>query len=71
MAAPSRMRIQRISLDEARRRKKNLVFVDCRSATALLRNPLQVRGAVHASEKALRKALKHLPRNRTLVPYCT
>lgn len=71
MAAQSRMRIQRISLDEARRRKKDLVFVDCRSAAALARNPLQVRGALHAPAKNLSKTVKQLPRHRTMVTYCT
>lgn len=71
MPTSSKARIQRISVDEARRRKNNLVFVDCRSATALTRNPSQVRGALHAPEKDLRTALKRLPRKRTLVTYCT
>lgn len=71
MPTSSKTRIQRISVDEAHRRQNNLVFVDCRGATALSRNPSQVRGAIHASEKDLRKALKRLPRNRTIVPYCT
>ena len=71
MAAQSRRRIQRIGLDEARRREKDLVFVDCRSATALARNPSQVRGALHAPVKNLSKAVKQLPRHRTMVTYCT
>ncbi len=63
--------VRRIGLDEAQARMKDLVFVDARSATALARNPLQVPGAIHLSVKQLEKGFKHLPRNRTLVTYCT
>lgn len=62
--------IARIGLDEVRR-TKDMVFVDARSATALARNPSQVPGAIHVPAKNLDAALKQLPRNRTLVTYCT
>jgi rhodanese-related sulfurtransferase len=63
--------IRRISIDEVRSRIKDVVFVDARSATALSRNPLQVPGAVHVPAKEVKKGLTRLPRNRTLVTYCT
>lgn len=71
MATQSKTRIRRISIDEARKKKKGLIFVDCRSATALARNPSQVRGAIHATAKELSKAVKRLSRRRALVTYCT
>jgi len=71
MAAQPKTQIHRIDLNEVRRRMKDLVFVDARSATALSRNPLQVPGAIHVPIKNLDKAMKQVPRNRTLVTYCT
>ena len=70
-SAHSKTPIKRMGVDEVRRRKKELVLLDCRSATALKRNPLQVRGALHTPENDIVKSMKHLPRNRTLVTYCT
>lgn len=64
-------KIVRISIDEVRKRMGDLVFIDARSATALSRNPLQVPGAIHVPAKEVEKALERLPRNRTLVTYCT
>jgi len=71
MATQTKTPIRRISLDEVRQRMKQLVFVDARSATALARNPQHVPGAVHVTAKNLDEGLKQLPRNRTLVTYCT
>lgn len=71
MATQTKTPIRRISVDEVRQGKKQVVFVDARSATALTRNPLQVPGAIHVPVKELEKSLKQLPRNRTLVTYCT
>ena len=71
MATQSKSQIRRISLEEVQKRRKDLVFVDTRSATALSRNPVQVRGAIHVPVKELEKQVKRLPRNRTLVTYCT
>lgn len=71
MATQTKTPIRRISLDEAQRSEKKAVFVDARSATALTRNPLQIPGAIHVPIKHLDESLKHLPRNRTLVTYCT
>lgn len=71
MAAKTITPIRRIGLEEVQKRRKDLVFVDARSTTALSRNPLQVPGAIHAPIKGLDKALKRLPRKRTLVTYCT
>jgi rhodanese-related sulfurtransferase len=63
--------IKRIGIDEVHQRRKEFVFLDCRSATALKRNPLQVRGALHTPEKDIVKSMKSLPRSRKLVTYCT
>lgn len=71
MATQTKIPIRRISIDEVRQGKKQVVFVDARSATALARNPLQIPGAIHVSAKNLDENLKQLPRNRTLVTYCT
>lgn len=71
MPGQSKMPIHRIGIEEVRRRMKELVFVDARSATALSRNPLQVPGAIHAPAKNLDESFKRLPRNRTLITYCT
>lgn len=71
MVEQKRPPIRRISIEEAKGRMKELVFVDARSATALNRNPLQVQGAFHVPLKALDQQVKALPHNRTLVTYCT
>ncbi len=71
MGNNSKTPVRRISLEEVQNRKKEWVVVDARSATALTRNPLQVPGAVHVAMKELDKGLKRLPKNRTLVTYCT
>ncbi len=60
-----------MGIDEVRRRMNELVFVDARSATALNRNPWQVRGAIHVPLKQFEAAIKSLPRKRTLITYCT
>lgn len=71
MAAQTKPKIERIGIDEVQRRMKDVVFVDARSATALARNPSQVPNAIHAPIKGLDEAVPKLPRNRTLVTYCT
>jgi rhodanese-related sulfurtransferase len=71
MAVQARPKIERIGIDEVKRRMKNLVFVDARSATALSRNPTRVPNAFHAPIKNLEEAAKNLPRNRAIVTYCT
>ncbi len=71
MGNNSKTPVRRISLEEVQNRKKDVIFVDARSATALSRNPLQVPGAIHVPMKALDQGLKRLPKNRTLVTYCT
>ncbi len=71
MATKIKTPIRRISIDEVRQRMKKLVFVDARSATALARNPFQVPGAIHVPAKTLDESLRQLPRDRTLVTYCT
>ena len=60
-----------MSIDEVRRRIKELVFVDVRSATALSRNPRQIPGAIHVPVKLFETAIKSLPHKRTLITYCT
>lgn len=71
MKPKSKTQVQRIGVDEIRTRMKDLVFVDARSETALSHNPHQVQGAIHVPVKELEKGSKRLPRNRTLVTYCT
>ncbi len=71
MSTEVKQKVSRISIEDARKRMGDVVFVDARSATALSRNPLQVSGAIHLPAKELANGLKRLPRNRTLVTYCT
>ncbi len=63
--------IHRISIEEVQKQMKDVVLVDARSATARLRNPLQVTGAIHVGAKEVDQGVQRLPRNRTLVTYCT
>ncbi len=63
--------IHRISIEEVQKQMKDVVFVDARSATARSRNPQQVRGAIQVGAKKMDQGVKRLPRNRTLVTYCT
>lgn len=74
--APSTMvqkrnQISRIPIEDAKRRRKELVFVDARSATSQARDPSQVPGAIHVPLKELDKQIKLLPHDRTLVTYCS
>jgi rhodanese-related sulfurtransferase len=71
MAVRTKFQVKRLPVDEARERMKEFVFVDARSATALARNPVQVRGAIHVPIKKLKEASKQLPQHHTLVTYCT
>lgn len=71
MTTQTRVPIRRISLDEAKRRMRDLLFVDTRSAAALHRNPYRVPGAVQIPIKELDQRVKQLPHDRTLVTYCT
>lgn len=71
MATQTKPKIRRISLDEARTRLKDLIFVDARSTTALSRNPLQVRGAIHVPVKDVSAGMERLPHDRAIVTYCT
>ncbi len=71
MTTENKTRIDRIDLGQAKEHGKELVFVDARSATSLKRDPTQVPGAIHVPVKELDQRLKLLPRNRTLVTYCT
>lgn len=71
MPSQNKTLVRRISLDDAKQQMKDLVFVDARSDTALKRHPEQVPGAIHVPLKELDKRAKRLPRNRTLVTYCT
>ncbi len=71
MPSKSPLKIERVSIDEARQQINDALFVDARSATALSRNPLQVRGATHVPVKEIEQRVRHLPRNRTLITYCT
>ncbi len=64
-------KIHRISLEDVRKRLKEIILVDARSAAALSRNPLQVRGAIHVPVKEIGAGVNRLPRDRTIVTYCT
>ncbi len=71
MAIQTRPPIRRINIDEVQERIKEFVFVDARSATALTRNSMQVPGAIHVQAKNVDEDMKRLPRDRSLVTYCT
>ena len=71
MPTATKEKISRISIEDVKKRMDDVVFVDARSATALSRNPVQVRGAIHVPAKEVVDALKRLPHDRTLVTYCT
>lgn len=70
MASLDDSRIRRMELKEAHKRRKELIFVDARSATSLARNPNQIPGAVHVPVKQADRGVG-LPQNRTVVTYCT
>lgn len=63
--------IRRIGIEDVTRRRKDLIFVDVRSATSIGRNPVQVPGAIHVPVKELESRIKRLPHDRTLVTYCS
>lgn len=71
MPTANKPKISRISIEDVKKRLDKVTFVDARSATALSRNPVQVPGAIHLPAKEVGNGLKCLPRNRTLVTYCT
>ncbi len=71
MPSKSQLKIERVSIDDALQTMPDAVFVDARSTTALSRNPLQVRGAIHVSVKEVEQRLRQLPRDRILITYCT
>lgn len=71
MPTATKAKTSRMSIEDVKKRLDEVTFVDARSATALSRNPVQVPGAIHLPAKEAGKGLKRLPRNRTLVTYCT
>lgn len=71
MPTATKAKISRISIEDVKKRMNEVVFVDTRSAAALSRNPMQVPGAIHVPANEVGNALERLPRNRTLVTYCT
>lgn len=71
MVKDPKVLVHRIAVDEARKRRKQLLFVDARSATALVRNPRQIPGAIHVPLKNLAESAKELPGDRVVVTYCT
>jgi rhodanese-related sulfurtransferase len=71
MPSQQKTPVRRISLEDAKHQMEDVVFVDVRSATALKRNPQQVPSALHVPLKELDEQAKRLPRDRTLVTYCT
>lgn len=70
MATQVKTKIRRIDLKEAQERRRQLVFVDARSKTALARNPEQIPGAIHVPANEIDRA-KRLPRRGEVVTYCT
>jgi rhodanese-related sulfurtransferase len=71
MAAQKKAQISRIDISDLKQRRQDITFVDARSATSLKRNPTQVPGAIHVPVRELDRRVKLLPRDRTLVTYCT
>ena len=71
MSSLQKAPVRRISVEDAKHQMEDVVFVDVRSATALKRNPQQVPSALHVPLKELDERAKRLPRDRTLVTYCT
>ncbi len=71
MSSQQKTPVRRISLEDAKHQMEDVVFVDVRSATALKRNPQQVPSALQMPLKELDEQAKRLPRDRTLVTYCT
>ncbi len=71
MSSQQKTPVRRISLEDAKHQMGDVVFVDVRSTTALKRNPQQVPSALHVPLKELDEQAKRLPRDRTLVTYCT
>ncbi len=69
--AQTKSQVTRITIEEVKRRRKELVFVDARSATSLARDPSQIEGAIHVPAKEVEHRIKLLPRDRTLVTYCS
>lgn len=71
MSSQQKTPVRRISLEDAKHQMEDVVFVDVRSTTALKRNPQRVPSALHVPLKELDEQAKRLPRDRTLVTYCT
>jgi len=71
MSSQHKTSVRRISLEDAKHQMEDVVFVDVRSTTALKRNPEQVPSAIHVPLKEFDERAKCLPRDRTLVTYCT
>lgn len=71
MPGKSREKVDRIDADNLKARMNEIVFVDARSDTALKRIPRQIPGAIHVPVKASDESVNHLPKNRTIVTYCT
>ena len=71
MSSQQKTPVRRISLEDAKRQMEDVVFVDVRGASALKRNPEQVPSAIHVPLKEIGEQAKRLPRDRTLVTYCS
>jgi rhodanese-related sulfurtransferase len=71
MATQTKTQISRIKVEDLRRRMKELVFVDARSATALKKIPQEIPKAIHVPIKQFEENLRKLPHDRTLITYCT
>jgi rhodanese-related sulfurtransferase len=63
--------ITRIGIEDVKRRRGELAFVDARSATSLAKDPNQVPGAIHVPLKEFDQRVKLLPHDRAVVTYCT
>ncbi len=71
MLKESKQKINRISIDDAKKRMKEVVFVDARGSAAMSRNPLQLPNAIHLAPKELGNGLSRVSRKQTIVTYCT
>ena len=74
MSSQQKTPVRRISLEDAKHQMEDVVFVDVRSATSEKKSPAGAHRsscAPHVPLKELEERAKRLPRDRTLVTYCT
>ena len=64
----------RITIDEAKERidrGEPLVFIDSRNSEAWAKASTRLPGAVRVPADEIKEHLKEIPRDRTIVSYCT